>query len=154
MRRILDTRGSAPLWAAFFAFVLCILSIAAYTAATQFSVYRSAQVELERAVNVAVDKNMENRNVRDLLLDIPEAPTISELQSRLAEAGWAEAPDGTWRKRVNGKLICGMKGFSVIVQGRWLELSCILVIPLPWATEDLTEVEMPLAVRSTVLYLD
>jgi hypothetical protein len=151
---IKDTRGSAPLWAAFIAFVLCILAIVAYTGATLYSKYQAAQTELERAANISIDRNMVNSNVRDLLLDIPAVPTLVEFEDNLADAGWEQVSDGAWDKRVDGKLIYAVRGLDADVHDRYLDISCSLVLPLPWAMGNFSEVEIPMAVRSEVLYLN
>jgi hypothetical protein len=149
-----DTRGSAPLWAAFITVVLCMLSVLAYTGATLFSAYRSAQTELERAVSISVDVNMKNRYVRDLVLDIPQEPVLTVLGNNLESSGWEKGADGTWKRFDDTHLVYALRGVNAEVHGDLLDVSAVFVLPLPWAIGSRTEVQIPVSFYTKVIYLN
>lgn len=149
-----DTRGSASLWAAFIVIMLCMLSVVAYTGATLYSAYRTAQTDLERAANISVDMNMENRNVRDLILDIPQEPVLSSLENNLGLSGWTKDASGTWERVHGERLVYELRDLSAVVHDGLLDVTAVFTMPLPWAVGSLTDVEIPIAVRCKVLYLD
>jgi hypothetical protein len=151
---IKDTHGSATLWAAFIAIVLCMLSVVAYTGATLYSAYRTAQTELERAASISVDRNMENRNVRDLVLGIPQEPVLADFENYVELSGWEQAADGSW-KRFNGeRLVCELRNLTIEVHDDVMNVFGVFVLHLPWTVGTRTDVEIPMSVRTKVIYLD
>lgn len=151
---ILDTRGNASLWAAFLMVVLFLLAIVAYTGATLYSTYQSAQTELERATNVSVDTNLVNANVRDLLLDIPAEDAAQKVYANLALAGYVQCSDYEWERMEGGKTRYRLKDMQITVSGKVLDITATLSMPLPWAVGSLSSAELPINVESRVLYLD
>lgn len=149
-----EKNGSAPIWTAFLILILFTLSIVVYSAVTVYTKYQTCETELERAAIVTVDKNMENRNVRDLNLLIPQQPALADLQNNLILSGLAQSSGGTWKKFEEEKLLYELRDLNVIVQDEWVELSGLFVMPLPWGIGEQREIAIPIAARSKVIFLD
>jgi hypothetical protein len=155
MRRFVqDTRGNASLWAAFIAIILCMLSVVAYTGATLYSTYQTAQTELERAANISVDACLINANVRDLLLNIPAADSTQDVNENLVQEGYAQGSDGDWERMENGKICYSLKDLQITVSGEMLNITATVSIPLPWVVGNISSVNIPIHVESKVLYID
>lgn len=155
MRRIIhDTQGNASLWAVFIAIILCMLSVVAYTGATLYSTYQTAQTELERATNISVDVSLVNANVRDLLLNIPATDATEKVYENLIQAGYLQNADGNWKRINAGKTPYILKDLQISVSGEVLDISAAVSMPLPWAVGALSSVDIPIHVESRVLYLD
>lgn len=154
MKLLQDTHGSAPLWVAFITIVLCMLSIVAYTCATLYSTYQAAQTELERAANISVDHSLVNKNVRDLLLDIPETDSVKTLEDNLIQAGYVQESEYTWERTVNGKTYYTLKDMQVSVSREVLDIMATVSMPLPWVVGSISSVDLPIHVESRVLYIN
>lgn len=155
MKRFLhDTRGNASIWAAFIMIVLFMLAAAVYTAAGLYSTYQTAQTELDRAANISVDANLDNANVRDLILDIPAEDAIQEAYDNLAQAGYVQDSDANWERVKDGKICYSLRDLQVSISGELLDITATLNMPLPWAAASLLSVNIPIHVESRVLYLD
>lgn len=153
-RFIREENGSAPIWAAFIILFLFTFSFVVYAGVTLYSKYQTCETELERAAVVTVDKNMENRNVRDLNLNIPQQPALADLENNLALSGFAQGPDRTWKKYKNDKLLYELRNLNITVNDEWMELSGLFVMPLPWAIGGQSEVAIPIAARVKVIFLN
>ena len=123
---------------AFIAIVLCMLSIVAYTGATLYSTYQAAQTELERAANISVDHSLMNKNVRDLLLDIPETDSMQAVNDNLIQAGYIQESEDSWVRTVNGKTYYSLKDMQVSVTGEVLDITATVSMPLPWDVGSIT----------------
>jgi len=155
MKQIIqDTRGSTSIFATFLAAVLCTLAVVVYAGAMVYSNYQTARTDLERAAIVSIDKNMLNPNVRDLEFNIPEYAALAEFENNLTLSGFEQEADGTWQKVSDQKLIYEFRDLSPMVHGEWLDVTGVFVMPVPWSFGDMTEVTIPISVRSKVLYLD
>jgi len=153
-RFIKDTRGSTSLLAAFLAAVLCILALVVYAGAMVFSNYQTARTDLERAAIVSIDKNMLNPNVRDLEFNIPENAALAEFEHNITLIGLELGTDGTWQRFNDQVLIYKFRDLNSIVNGEWLNVNGVFVMPVPWSLGDMTEVSIPISVQSKVLHLD
>jgi archaellum component FlaF (FlaF/FlaG flagellin family) len=153
-RFVRDERGNASLWAVFIAVILCMLSAVVYTGATLYSTYQAAQTELERAANVSVDSSLINKNVRDLLLDIPEMDSSQALDDNLIQAGYVQESGDNWIRTVNGKTFYSLKDMQVSVAGEVLYITATISMPLSWGVGNITSVDLPIHVESRVLYIN
>jgi hypothetical protein len=151
---IKDTRGSAPLWAAFIAIILCMLSVVAYSGAAIFSKYQTAQTELERTANISIDHSLINSNVRDLLLDIPTAGSIQALENNMVQVGYIKDSDGDWVRSEGSKTYYSLKDLQVTVSGELLNIAATVSMPLPWDVGGIAFVNLPIHVESKVLYIN
>jgi len=155
MRRFIhDTRGNSSLWAAYIAIILCMLSAVAYTGTTLYSTYQAAQTELERAANISVDSSLANKNVRDLLLDIPETDSLQALDDNLVQAGYVQESESNWVQTINGKIYYSLEDLQVSVAGEVLDITATVSMPLPWIVGNTTSVDLPIHVESRVLYIN
>jgi len=153
-RLIKDTRGSTSLLAAFLAAVLCILAVVVYAGVMVYSNYQTARTDLERAAIVSIDRNMLNQNVRDLEFNIPRDAALADFENNLALSGLERGADGTWQRLNGDKLVYEFWKLNATVRGEWLDVTGVFVMPVPWSFGDMTEVTIPISVRSKVLYLD
>lgn len=153
-RLIKDTRGSTSLLAAFLAAVLCILAVVVYAGMMVYSNYQTARTDLERAAIVSIDKNMLNPNVRDLEFNIPENTALEAFESNLTLSGFELGADGVWQRVNDQTLVYEFRELNPMVHGEWLDVTGVFVMPVPWSFGDMTEVTIPITVRSKVLYLD
>ena len=153
-RLIKDTRGSTSLFAAFLAAVLCILAVVVYAGMMIYSNFQAARTDLERAAIVSIDKNMLNPNVRDLEFNIPQDAASADFENNLTSSGLERGAEGTWQRFNDRALVYEFRELNAIVHGEWLDVSGEFVMPVPWSFGDVTEVSIPVTVRSKVLYLD
>jgi hypothetical protein len=152
-RFVRDTHGSAPIWAAFAILILFTLSFVVYAGVTVYTKYMACETELERAAVIAVDSNMENKNVRDVNIDIPVQPTQTDVESNLAAAGFIKSGSQSWKKYKGDKLLYEIRNLTVTVENERMKLSGLFVMPLPWSVGGQTEVEIPITARSRILFL-
>ena len=153
-RFIKDTQGSTSLLAAFLAAALCILAVVVYAGAMVYSNYQTARTDLERAAIVSIDKNMLNPNVRDLEFNIPENTALAEFENNLTLIGLDQESNGTWQRFNDQALVYEFQDLSPSVHGEWLDVTGVFVMSVLWSFGDITEVSIPITVRSKVLYLD
>jgi ketosteroid isomerase-like protein len=149
-----DTRGNASLWAAFMMIILFLLGAAVYTAAGLYSTYQTAQTELDRVTNVSVDANLENANVRDLILNIPTDDAVQKVYDNLTSAGYVQNSEGDWVRMDDEKICYSLKDLQVSVSGEVLDITATFNMQLPWAAGVLTSVNIPIRAESRVLYHD
>jgi hypothetical protein len=119
-----------------------------------YSTYQAAQTELERAANVSVDSSLINKNVRDLLLDIPEMDSSQALDDNLIQAGYVQESGDNWIRTVNGKTFYSLKDMQVSVAGEVLYITATISMPLSWGVGNITSVDLPIHVESRVLYIN
>lgn len=148
-----DHAGSALIWAAFLILILFTLSVVAYTGVTVYAKYQACETEVQRAAIVTVDKNMLNANVRDLELDVPDAAAEESFYASLTEAGWM-LENGCWNRYEDGHNIYSLTDLSVDIESQTMRISAMLDIPLPWSIGDISEVHLPMNIRSSVLYIE
>jgi archaellum component FlaF (FlaF/FlaG flagellin family) len=131
-----------------------MLSAVAYTGTTLYSTYQAAQTELERAANISVDSSLANKNVRDLLLDIPETDSLQALDDNLVQAGYVQESESNWVQTINGKIYYSLEDLQVSVAGEVLDITATVSMPLPWIVGNTTSVDLPIHVESRVLYIN
>lgn len=153
-RLVKDTRGSTPIWAAFAILILFTLSFVVYSGVMVYTNYMTCETELEHAAVIAVDSNMENENVRDVMIDIPVQPTQSDVDRNLAAVGFVKSGSQNWKKYDGDKLLYEIRNLTVTVENEQMKLSGLFVMPLPWTVGGQTEVEIPITVRSRILFLE
>jgi hypothetical protein len=91
-----DRKGSTPIWAAFLILILFTVSAVVYSAVMIYAKSQACETEVQRAATVTVDKNMENANVRDLILDVPAESAVESFYVNMTETvgigGWMLEP--------------------------------------------------------------
>lgn len=152
IRLIKDKKGSAYLWAAFILLAMVMLAAVVYNGVGVYTKYQAAETELQRAATVTVDGSMENAAVRDLVLDVPAAEAEELFFDNLRELGY-EQTDGGWAKRVDERTVYTLTGMTIEADGRTLKVSALLSIPLLWETSDIPMVQIPIQVRTSILYI-
>lgn len=153
-RLVKDTRGSTPIWAAFAILILFTMSFVVYAGVMVYTNYMTCETELERAAVIAVDSNIENENIRDVMIDIPVQPTQSDVESNLAAAGFVKSGGQSWEKYKGDKLLYEIGNLTVTLENERMKLSGLFVMPLPWTVGGQTEVEIPITARSRILFLE
>lgn len=148
-----DSKGSAPIWAAFLILILFTVSAVVYSAVMIYAKYQTCETEVQRAATVTVDKNMENANVRDLILDVPAESAVESFYVNMTETGWV-LEDGYWNRYKNDQLIYSLEDMTVDVEDKTVSISAVLAISLPWDIGGMGKVRIPLNVRSSVLYIE
>lgn len=148
-----EQSGNALLWPLFIILLLITLSFMVYSGITVYARYQTCENELQQATIISADMNMENANVRDLLLDIPSDSAESAFEDNLTRSGWT-VEDGCWEKCENGELMYRLEDTEIEIEERTIEINAIFVTPLPWAFGDITAVSIPMQVRASILYLD
>ena len=148
-----DSKGSAPIWAAFLILILFTVSAVVYSGVMIYAKYQTCETEVQRAATVTVDKNMENANVRDLVLDVPAESAVESFYVNMTETGWV-LEDRCWSRYKNDQLIYSLEDMAVDVEDKTVSISAVLAIPLPWDIGGIGKVRIPLNVRSSVLYIE
>ena len=148
-----DDTGSALLWMVFLILILITVSAVAYAGVTVYAKYQTCEAEVQRAATVTVDKNMLNANVRDLMLDVPAETAEDSFYASLTETGWT-LKDGCWGRYEREKAVYSLEDMSVDVDGKTVNISATMVIPLPWEIGDIGKVSIPMKVRLSVLYIE
>jgi len=148
-----DDTGSALIWMVFIILILMTMSAAVYAGVTVYTKYQTCEAAVQRAATVTVDKNMLNANVRDLILDVPTESTEESFYVSLTETGWT-LEDGCWNRYEDGEAVYSLENMSVVVDGRTVSISAVMVISLPWEIGDIGKVSIPMNVRSSVLYIE
>ncbi|HBG22477.1 MAG TPA: hypothetical protein DDW83_04380, partial [Peptococcaceae bacterium] len=87
-------------------------------------------------------------------ISIPKHPALTDLETNLVSAGFVQSSDQVWKKFEDNKLLYEIREMDVAVDDQWLELSGLYVMPLPWTIGKQTEVMIPIAIRSRVIFLD
>jgi hypothetical protein len=153
MRFIKEQKGSALLLSLFISLILITLSFLVYSGITIYANYQACENELQQAAIISADMNMENANIRDLLLDIPPESAKSAMEENLIGSGWT-LEDGKWTKRESGKAIYSFKNAELEIKDKTMHLSGVFLMPLPWAFGDISIVSIPMHIRASILYLD
>ncbi len=154
MRRFIkDIRGSAVIWTLFLILIFFTLTFVVYTGVMIYAKYQTCETELERAATVTVDAGLLNANVRDLVLDIPAVSAHSLLDDNLIELGWTKE-DGYWVKRDGGKLIYALEDMQMTVAEKTMQIDAVFTMPMPWQIDGIDEIQIPIKVLSSVLYLE
>jgi len=148
-----EESGSALIWMFFLILILITLSAMVYAGVTVYAKYQACETEVQRAATVTVDKNMLNANVRDLILDVPVESAEESFFASLVEMGWT-LENGCWNRYEDGKTVYKLEDMSVDVDGKTVNISATMVIPLPWEMGDIGKVSIPMKVRSSVLYIE
>lgn len=150
---IKDNTGSALIWTIFLILILITLSVVVYSGVTVYAKYQSCETEVQRAATVTVDKNMENANVRDLILDVPAESAVESFYSNMIDTGFI-LEGGNWNRYKNDRPIYSLEDMTVDVENKTVSINATLAIPLPWDIGGMSEVSIPLNVRSSVLYIE
>ncbi len=154
MRRFIkDTNGSAVIWTLFLILILFTLTFVVYTGVTVYAKYQTCETELERATIITVDKGLLNANVRDLELDIPTVSAHSLFEDNLIESGWTKE-DGNWVKCDGGKLIYALEDMQITVEEKTMQIDAVFTMPMPWQIDGIDEIQIPIKVLSSVLYIE
>lgn len=152
MKRFLkEQNGNAVLWALFTILILCILSAVVYSAVTVYANYQAAEAELQRAATMSADISMENANVRDLQLDIPDSAE-TQLEDNLTEAGWVNE-DNVWVRYDGDEALYSLKDMQVEITGTTMRIDATFVMPTPWSVDGVEKISIPMTVLSSVLYI-
>ena len=154
MKTLENEHGNSILLSTFLLLAMMTISLVIYTVCLVYAKYQAAQVDLERAGSVSVDKSLENNNVRDLELGIPAEMTHAALEANLVNTGWEEVIPGTWAFGNGGQELYRVSGLSSAVNLGWMSTSGVWSMPLPWLTDVLPSIQIPITVKSKVLYID
>ena len=154
MRRFLkEQSGNALLWPLFIMLILMTLSVVAYSGITVYAKYQACENELQQAAIISADMNMENANVRDLMLDISPDSALSDFKANLQQSGW-KTGDNSWMKYESGKKMYSLEGVRIEITDEVVQIAGNCNIPLPWEMGEETAVSIPMQVRASILYLD
>jgi hypothetical protein len=148
-----EDTGSALIWMVFLILILITLSAVVYAGVTVYTKYQACETEVQRAATVTVDKNMLNANVRDLILDVPAESAEESFYASLIEVGWKQE-DECWNRYEVDKAVYSLEDISVVVDSKTMSISATMVIPLPWEIGDIGKVNIPMKVRTSVLYIE
>jgi archaellum component FlaF (FlaF/FlaG flagellin family) len=148
-----DSKGNAPIWAAFLILILFTVSAVVYSGVIIYAKYQTCETEVQRAATVTVDKNMKNTNVRDLVLDVPAESAVESFYVNMTETGWV-LEDGCWTRYKNDQLIYSLEDMAVDIEDKTVSISAVLAVSLPWDIGGMGKVRIPLNVRSSVLYIE
>ena len=147
-----DQNGNALIWSLFLILILFTISAVVYSGVTVYTKYQNAETELQRAAIITIDKSMLNANVRDLELDVPSDSAVALIEDNLINTGWTKEGDN-WEKRDGEKLIYRLEDFQITTSGQLMEINATAALPLPWMINGVGIVQIPLQVRSSILYL-
>jgi len=148
-----DRNGSALIWSLFIILILFTLSFVIYSAVSVYSKYQMCENELQRAATITMDKNMENANVRDVVLDIP-ADAISSFESNLLQLGYIKTADAKWTKTVNDSALYCLDNLKISIEGEAITVTTSVNVNIPWKIANKTTVSFPIRISGRVLYLD
>lgn len=154
MKTLQNEHGNSILLTTFLLLAMMTISLVIYTISLVYAKYQAAQVELERAGSVSVDRNMENNNVRDLELNIPVTVTQMTLEANLMNTGWEEESAGKWVRRSGGQELYRVSNLNAVVNAGWMDTTGVWSMPLPCLSDTLPAIQIPIAVKSKVFYID
>ena len=154
MKTLQNERGNSILLSAFLLLAMMMISLVIYTISLVYTKYQAAQVELERAGSVSVDRNMKNDNIRDLALDVPTVATEQAVKNNLMNTGWEEETAGRWVRTGGSDEIYTVSDLTATINTGWIDITGIWSMPLPWLANTLPAIQIPIAVKSKVLYID
>jgi flagellar basal body-associated protein FliL len=154
MKRFLkDQCGNALLWPLFMMLILFTLSFVIYTAVIVSSKYQACENDLQRSATIAVDKSMENANIRDIVLDIPVESAEDTLETNLREMGYSKASENTWLKAKDGKTLYSLEDMQVSIQNEILTITGEIKTYLPWRITGYPCISLPVRVVCRALYI-
>ena len=145
-------KGLAPVWTIVIASLLISFNLLIYTGLVLQNNFRQVQSELERAANMALDANLQNKNVRDLNMTADHALVLASLESHLNQLGFSKISDQHWQHWYQDKLHCEIFNLSFAVDDAQVTLSGILQIPLLWGPE--TSVRLPFTTRTQAIFIE
>lgn len=153
MKRFLkEEYGNAVLWSLFIILILCALSAVIYSAVMVYANYQTAETDLQEAACISTDLSMENANVRDMQLDIPVSAETA-LEENMTEAGWVKGNDG-WAKYEGDKMLYRLEDMRIDVTNMTIQIGTTFSMPLPWAIGNVMSVQIPMQIRSSILYVN
>ena len=149
---IKDKDGSAVLWSLFLILILCTLSVVVYSAVTVSANYQSAEAELQRAATMSADISMENANVRDMQLDIPDSAE-TQLEDNLTVVGWVKE-DNAWVRYDGDNKLYSLENMQVEIADITMQINATFVMPLLWKIGDISNIRIPMRIQASVLYVN
>jgi hypothetical protein len=147
-----DQAGNAILWSLFLILILCTLSVIIYSTVTMYANYQTAEADLQRAATMSADISLENANVRDMQLDIPDCAE-TQLEDNLTEASWVKEDNG-WARYDEDEKLYSIKDMQIEIDGMTMQIKATFVMSLPWKIGDIDEFRIPMRVRSSILYMN
>lgn len=148
-----EQSGNALLWPLFIMLILMTLSVVVYSGITVHAQYQACKNELQQAAIFSADMNMENANVRDLMLDISTDAALMEFKANLERSGW-ETDGDNWIKYENGKKKYSLEDVQIEISDGVIRIAGNCDVPLPWAISEETTVSIPMQVRASILYIE
>jgi hypothetical protein len=154
MKRFLkDQCGNALLWSLFMILILFTLSFVIYTAVIVSSKYQACENDLQRSATIAVDKSMENANIRDIVLDIPVESAEDTLENNLRDMGYTKTSETAWLKEEDGKTAYTLEDVQISVQNVVLTITGKIKTYLPWRITGYPYIILPVRVVCRALYI-
>ena len=144
--------GSAPLWTIFIAIILISFSLLIYTTMSLRTNYMQAQTELERAVNVSIDINLQNQSVRDIQMKPDLHSVKASLEQNLVDLGYEKVSDTSWRMTKADKTIYLLKDLQLIQDQDQIHLRGELEISL--LAGDMATVTIPIETKVQAIFID
>jgi hypothetical protein len=144
--------GSAPLWTIFIAIILISFSLLIYTTMSLRTNYMQAQTELERAVNVSIDINLQNQSVRDIQITPDLLSVKASLEQNLAALGYEKLSDTNWRMKKADKTIYSLTNLQLIQEQDQIHLWGELEISL--LAGDMATVTIPIETKVQALFIE
>ena len=144
--------GSAPLWTIFIAIILISFSLLIYTTMSLRTNYMQAQTELERAVNVSIDINLQNQSVRDIQMKPDLHSVKASLEQNLVDLGYEKVSDTSWRMTKADKTIYLLKDLQLIQDQDQIHLQGELEISL--LAGDMATVTIPIETKVQAIFID
>ena len=144
--------GSAPLWTIFIAIILISFSLLIYTTMSLRTNYMQAQTELERAVNVSIDINLQNQSVRDIQMKPDLHSVKASLEQNLVDLGYEKVSDTSWRMTKADKTIYLLKDLQLIQEQDQIHLQGEFEISL--LAGDMATVTIPIETKVQALFIE
>ena len=144
--------GSAPLWTIFIAIILISFSLLIYTTMSLRTNYMQAQTELERAVNVSIDINLQNQSVRDIQMKPDLHSVKASLEQNLVDLGYEKVSDTSWRMTKADKTIYLLKDLQLIQDQDQIHLQGELEISL--LAGEMATVTVPIETNVQAIFID
>ena len=144
--------GSAPLWTIFIAIILISFSLLIYTTMSLRTNYMQAQTELERAVNVSIDINLQNQSVRDIQMKPDLHSVKASLEQNLVDLGYEKVSDTSWRMTKADKTIYLLKDLQLIQDQNQIHLQGELEISL--LAGDMATFTIPIETKVQAIFIE
>lgn len=152
-RFVKEQDGNALLWPLFIMLILMTLSVVVYSGITVYTQYQACENELQQATVISADMNMDNANVRDLMLDISSDAALMDFEANLERSGW-ETDGDNWMKHENGKKMYSLEDVRINITDEVIQIAGNCGVSLPWAISQETTVHIPMQVQASIFYLD